>query len=142
MKFLDALKKKKETGMIPVIPDIKMFSPKEGDLMRGRDPVAYAKALAGAGAPVLSVVTEEKEFHGSLKMLRDITSQVNVPVLRKDFIESAEELDDTVNAGASAILLMVACLGEKRLEELYRQALERGLLPLVETPSGSASGCR
>ena len=69
-EFLEALKKRKAEGRIPVIPDIKCFSPKEGDLMKGRDPVRYALELEAAGAPVLSVVTEEKEFHGSLEMLR------------------------------------------------------------------------
>ncbi len=133
MNFLEALKRTKEGYRIPVIPDIKVYSPKEGELLKGRDPVFYAQSLVSAGAPVLSVVTEEKEFHGSLQLLKDICSSVKVPVLRKDFIEEAGDLDETIKAGASAILLMVACLGERKLEMLYREALRRGLIPLVET---------
>ncbi len=133
MDFLKALKIKKGEGLIPVIPDIKAFSPKEGDLLRGRDPAGYAAMLAAAGAPALSVVTEEKEFHGSVRMLEDICSHVKVPVLRKDFIEDERDLDETVKAGASAILLIVSCLGEEKLERLYKGALHRGLMPLVET---------
>ena len=133
MSFLEALKKTKARGIIPVIPDIKVFSPKEGELLRGRDPAAYASDLALAGAPVLSAVTEQKEFHGSLDMLEDICRHVEIPVLRKDFIEDERDLDATLKAGASAILLMVSCLGEKKLETLYRAALGRGLMPLVET---------
>ena len=60
-RFLKALRKA-ETGGFPVIPDIKCISPKDGDLMRGRDPVGIARALVSAGAPVLSVVTESASF--------------------------------------------------------------------------------
>ena len=133
MNFLTALKKRRDAGPFPVIPDIKSFSPKEGDLLRGRAPVSLALQLEAAGACVLSVVTEEREFHGSMDILRQICRAVSVPVLRKDFIESEADLLETKKAGASAILLMYACLGKDRLEALYEKALEMGLVPFVET---------
>lgn len=133
MDFLTALQNKQKTGAIPVIPDIKCFSPKDGDLLRSRDPVQIARDLAGAGAPALSVVTESKEFGGSLELLRSICAVVSVPVLRKDFVTDRSDLEETLRCGASAILLMVSCLGEKRLEELYHEAIELGLTPFVET---------
>lgn len=133
MKFLDALLAAQNDKKNIVIPDIKCFSPKEGDLMRGRNPVEYALQLEAAGAPVLSVVTEEKEFHGSLTMLRDIAAAVKVPILRKDFIHTREDLLETMEAGASAILLMCSCLEREELIYLYEQALEIGLDPFVET---------
>ncbi len=133
MIFLEALNQKKQSGSIPVIPDIKCFSPKEGELMNGRDPLEYARALEAAGAPALSVVTEEKEFHGSMEMLKTICENVHIPVLRKDFIEEVRDLDETAKAGASAVLLITACLGEEKLTIFYREAMNRGLLPLVET---------
>lgn len=133
MQFLEALLSAKTEKKNIVIPDIKCFSPKEGDLMRGRNPVKYALDLQEAGAPVLSVVTEEKEFHGSLQMLRDIAAAVKVPILRKDFIHTREDLLETKEAGASAILLMCSCLEKEELRLLYAQALEIGLDPFVET---------
>ena len=133
MNFLTALKKRRDAGPFPVIPDIKSFSPKEGDLLRGRAPISLALQLEAAGACVLSVVTEEREFHGSMDILRQICRAVSVPVLRKDFIESEADLLETKKAGASAILLMYACLGKDRLEALYEKALEMGLVPFVET---------
>ena len=54
-RFADALIARKKAGFIPVIPDIKCTSPKEGDLLLGRDPLAVAQLLARAGAPALSV---------------------------------------------------------------------------------------
>lgn len=133
MRFLDALRAAKNEKKNIVIPDIKCFSPKEGDLMRGRNPVDYALALQSAGAPVLSVVTEEKEFHGSLQILKNIAEAVDVPILRKDFIHTREDLLETKEAGASAILLMCSCLEREELITLYHQALEIGLDPFVET---------
>lgn len=133
MDFLNALINAKKRKQNIVIPDIKCYSPKEGDLMAGRNPVEYAKCLVRSGAPVLSVVTEEKEFHGSVKMLREIADAVDVPILRKDFIHTREDLIETKESGASAILLMCSCLEKEELKYLYEQALSLGLDPFVET---------
>lgn len=84
-RFSDSLKARKQAGFIPVIPDIKCTSPKEGDLLRGRDPVEAARLLAEAGAPALSVVTEPKNFGGSLELLERIAAAIKLPVLRKGF---------------------------------------------------------
>lgn len=133
LEFLDALKRRKDDGGIPLIPDIKCFSPKEGDLMMGRDPVLLARQLEQAGACAVSVVTETKEFHGSMELLKQVCTALKVPVLRKDFITCEADLDETKAAGAKAILLMVSCLGEERLTTLYHAALKKGLTPFVET---------
>ena len=133
MHFFETLRQHAGGKTNLVIPDIKCFSPKEGDLLRGRDPVALARALVSAGAPVLSVVTEEKEFHGSMELLHRICAAVDVPVLRKDFVTEPKDLRETVKAGASAILLMYSTLGRERLNTLYHEALKYGLTPFVET---------
>ena len=91
-RFADALIARKKAGFIPVIPDIKCTSPKEGDLLRGRDPLAVAQLLARAGAPALSVVTEPKDFGGSLDLLRQLVKATTLPILRKDFVTSREDL--------------------------------------------------
>ncbi len=133
MNFLEALRSRKQAGGTPVIPDIKCFSPKDGDLLCGRDPVLLAEELERAGACALSVVTEETEFRGSLRLLREVCSRVQIPVLRKDFLETAADLEETRAAGASAVLLMYSCLGKEKLTELYGEALRLGLIPFVET---------
>ena len=133
MNLLKALQLVSLTGRIPVLPDIKCISPKDGDLLRGRDPLLIAKELVNAGAPALSVVTERDSFGGSMDLLRGVCAAVDVPVLRKDFVEDEKDLDETKAAGADAVLLMVSCLGEERLAKLYHAALARGLTPFVET---------
>lgn len=132
-KFSQALLARKQAGFLPVIPDIKCISPKEGDLLRGRAPAAAAKLLAAAGAPALSVVTEPKNFGGSLALLEHIAAATTLPVLRKDFITCAADLKLTKACGADAVLLICAILPFPLLEELYKEALEIGLEPLVET---------
>ncbi len=129
--FITALKEAKRRGNV-VIPDIKCVSPRDGDLLRGRDPVDIAKELVASGAPALSNVTEAARFGGSIDTLRRICSACGVPVLRKDFIETADDLRETADAGASAILLIYSCLGRAKLEKLYEQAFAIGLVPFVE----------
>lgn len=132
MDFLTALKTAKQKGRNVVIPDIKCHSPKEGDLLSGRNPIDIAKALVDAGAPVLSVVTEEHHFKGNKRMLREIAS-LGVPVLRKDFLKTKADIHETKSLGASAVLLMYSCLDDNMLRELYEEAKSIGLDVLVET---------
>ncbi len=124
-------------GFAAVIPDIKCASPKEGDLLRGRDPVEAAHALVSFGAPALSVVTERERFGGSPELLRKIAKSAGVPVLRKDFITDEKHLDETAKLGASAVLLICAMLDVKTLDLLYHRSISLGLEPLVETHTSS-----
>lgn len=128
-----ALWKQHVLGKIPVIPDIKCKSPGEGDLLLGRDPAAIAKSLAAAGAPAISVVTEGEHFGGSPELLRQIARAVSIPILRKDFITTREQLLESVEIGASAVLLISAILEKGQLPKLLEEALALGLEPLVET---------
>ena len=133
MRFSSAIRNQKTTGTIPVIPDIKCVSPKHGDLLRGRCPVETAVLLKNAGAAVMSVVTESKDFGGSLGLLRNIAEATGLPVLRKDFITCPDDLKISLDNGAAAVLLMCATQTEKSLFELYEAAMQMGLEPLVET---------
>lgn len=118
---------------IPIIPDIKIRSPQAGDLMRGRDPVEFARVLAAAGAPVLSVVTEPEYFGGSTELLGHIVQAVSVPVLRKDFLKKSEQLQESADLGASAVLLIASMLETSQMFKLVEESLQLGLEPLVET---------
>jgi indole-3-glycerol phosphate synthase len=131
-RFSSAVIKENERGYIAVIPDIKCLSPKEGDLLKGRDPVDTAKYLVNCGAPVLSVVTERERFSGSPELLRDIVKKTGVPVLRKDFITNEDMLAETAELGAAAVLLICAVTDEYNLKKLYEKSIKLGLEPFVE----------
>ena len=117
--FTDHIKQKQLAGLVPGIPDIKCRSPKEGDLLNGRDPVKIARTFAAAGAPVLSVVTEAEHFGGSLGLLSDIVQTTGLPVLRKDFIQTEQAIIETAQAGAAAVLLISSMLARLTLEQMY-----------------------
>jgi indole-3-glycerol phosphate synthase len=122
----------RENGRIPIVVDIKPISPRDGVLVGQRDPSQLARALVMAGACALSVVTEPENFGGSLDLLRRVVQAVNVPVLRKDFISSPGQVDETLEAGAAAILLTLATIPELALPGLYRRVQALGLEAVVE----------
>ena len=130
--FSHSLLTAKQNGCIPVIADIKCRSPQHGDLLHGRDPVACAEMLTQCGAPALSVVTESLRFGGSLALLERVVEATKLPILRKDFVETSDDLAHTRDSGAAAILLMISVLPEKTFETLYEKSLDLGLEPLVE----------
>ena len=115
-----------------VIADIKPRSPEHGDLLRGRSPAEIALALEAAGCPCLTNVTESKLFGGSLEILQSICRAVKIPVLRKDFISTAEDLKASKSAGAAAVLIICSSMPPEKAELLYRQSLEMELEPMVE----------
>ena len=101
-------------------------------MLRGRDPAEAAKLLTEAGAPALSVVTEPKNFGGSLKLLERVAAETKLPILRKDFIRCTDDLKITRDSGAAAVLLICAIQPLPLLTKLYEEALKIGLEPLVE----------
>jgi len=132
-KCTTALWNQHRSGKIPVIPDIKCKSPGEGDLLMGRDPVLIAKSLRAAGASVISVVTESEHYGGSPELLYQIAQATSIPILRKDFIITREQLLESVDIGASGVLLIASMLEKEQLFKLIEEALVLDLEPLVET---------
>ena len=122
------------------IIDFKPISPKHGDLFeksmvfknhaQGGGLVEVARRLEKAGVLGLSVVTEYEHFGGSLELLRSIAKAVSVPVLRKDFIRTEDDLRETLDCGAKAALLI--CAATPNVGELHEKALSIGLRPVVE----------
>lgn len=133
--FTDILMRKSEDSGVAVIPDIKCKSPAEGDLIPETDAAGLAAELVKAGAPVISVVTEKDHFGGSAKLLERIALSAAVPVLRKDFIVHREQLAESVDMGASAVLLIASMIERDTLARLTEDALKLGLEPLVEIHS-------
>ena len=127
----------KQQGILPLIADIKPASPRDGHLVGARDAAALARTLVGAGACALSVVTEPKYFGGSLETLRRVCEAAKVPVLRKDFFSSVEQLEESRKQGAAAVLLTLATIPHPLALVLYRRARELGLEVVVEVHNRS-----
>lgn len=127
-----SIRRRQAEGVMPVISEIKVFSPKEGDLLRGRTPEDLAAVMATTPVAGVSVVTDLITFGGDTDIIRTIRPLVAVPILRKDFTMSARDLDETVACGADAVLLTVCLLHDEPLVLLHAGAHERGLETLVE----------
>jgi indole-3-glycerol phosphate synthase len=117
---------------IHVIAEVKKASPSRGVIRELFDPLAIAKGYLAGGASALSVLTEEDHFQGHDRYLRDISRNVKLPTLRKDFIFDAYQIFEAKVLGASAYLLIVACLKPKQLADLIALGAELKLTPLVE----------
>jgi indole-3-glycerol phosphate synthase len=117
---------------LAVIAEVKRRSPSGGDIAPELDAAARARAYEAAGADAVSVLTEPDRFRGSLDDLRAVCAAVRIPVLRKDFIVDRQQLWEAAEAGAAAVLLIVAALTDDELHELLLESLDCGLDPLVE----------
>lgn len=115
-----------------VIAEIKRRSPSKGLIRTDFDPVELARAYACGGAAALSVLTDEHFFGGHLDFLRRIRAAVGLPLLRKDFVVDAYQIDEARVAGADAVLLIVSALAQDELVSLHAHAAALGLDALVE----------
>ncbi len=114
-----------------VIAEIKKASPSEGSI-RAVSVADRALRYLDGGAVAVSVLTDSKFFGGSYDDLADVAAAVTAPVLCKEFIYFKEQLDLAYLCGADLALLIARALDAKRLEELYRYALDLGMVPIVE----------
>lgn len=117
---------------ISVIAEVKRASPSKGDIRPDLDVAEIVSLYERAGASAISVLTEERHFKGSLDDLRAARRACNLPLLRKDFIIDPYQIWEAAEAGADAILLIVAALSPAQLDHLLEEAVIAGLDCLVE----------
>ena len=120
-------------GELKVIAEIKRRSPSKGDLASIADPASLAVQYADGGAAVISVLTEQRRFNGSLADLDAVRARVDVPLLRKDFTLDEYQIWEARAHGADLILLIVAALTDQQLREFSVLSRELGMNVLVET---------
>ena len=117
---------------IAVIAEVKRASPSRGALASIDDPAALARAYQDGGARVISVLTEQRRFHGSLDDLDTVRASVSIPVLRKDFIVRPYQIHEARAHGADMLLLIVAALEQSVLTSLLERTESLGMTALVE----------
>jgi indole-3-glycerol phosphate synthase len=117
---------------IKVIAEVKRRSPSKGVLAPDLDVASLAGTYRDAGASAISVLTDQEFFAGSLEDLAQVRRSVELPMLRKDFTVSENDVLDAAAAGAGAVLLIVAALSDAQLRSYLDVAERCGIDALVE----------
>ena len=115
-----------------VIAEVKKASPSKGVIREDFDAVAIARAYAAHGATCLSVLTDQRFFQGSDQYLADIRCEVDLPILRKDFMLDPYQVLEARAMGADCILVILAMVDDALASELCAVAREQGLSVLPE----------
>jgi indole-3-glycerol phosphate synthase len=117
---------------VKVIAEIKRKSPSKGWINEHLDPVGLARAYESGGASAISVLTDEQYFAGSARDVIAVRSATKLPLLRKDFTVSENDVLDAAAMGAAAVLLIVAVLSDQELVRFLDLAHRCCLDALVE----------
>lgn len=115
-----------------IIAEFKRKSPSKPDINIQANPVEVALHYARGGASAMSILTEPGYFSGSLEDLRAIRSQVDLPLLRKDFIIDPYQVYEAKAAGANLILLIGRILSKQQIADLCGLAHELDMEVLFE----------
>ena len=130
--FADALARRIAAGEPAVIAEIKRASPSKGVLREDFRPAEIAASYARGGAACLSVLTDLDFFQGSDAYLKEARAACDLPVIRKDFIIDPYQVVEARVIGADCVLLIAACLDDRRLADLSALARDLGLDVLIE----------
>ena len=115
-----------------VIAEVKRSSPSKGALATITDPAGLAAQYEEAGAQVVSVLTEQRRFGGSLADLDVVRKAIELPILRKDFMVDEYQFYEARAHGADVVLLIVAALSKNQLEDYFHLSNELGMRSLIE----------
>ena len=123
----------KRGNAMHVISEVKRKSPSKGALAEIGEPAELAVAYEAGGASVISVLTEERRFGGSLADFDAVRAAVGIPLLRKDFTVDPYQIYEARAHGADLVLLIVAALDDAQLREFLDLTHALGMNALVET---------
>lgn len=127
-EFEEAIKE----GDISFICEVKKASPSKGIIAKDFPYVEIAKDYEKAGATCISVLTEPEYFKGDKTYLKEISRNVTIPLLRKDFVIDEYMIYDAKIHGASCVLLICSLLDERTIKKYIHICDELGLSALVE----------
>lgn len=122
----------RQPGRVSLLAEIKYAAPSRGHLGQKCSPEELARVYEQGGARGISVLTEEHFFQGDPLFLQRVARSSHLPLLRKDFLLTPEQIEDSYHLGADAVLLLAGVLGAEKLPLLMVTATRWGLEALVE----------
>lgn len=130
-----SLKEELSQPGITIIAEVAGGSPMRGQIRDSYRPSTHAKSFVENGARAISVATDRFLYWGEDKHLSEVRAQVQVPLLRRDFIFEEYQIEESKILGADAVFLVAALLETDRLRDLRTLALSKGLDVVVEVYS-------
>jgi indole-3-glycerol phosphate synthase len=128
---------RRDGGPLRLLAEVKLASPSAGRLSHALAPDARALAYAEAGAAMVSVLCDGPFFEGSWEHLGEARARLDaaghaVPLLAKEFVLDARQIEEARDRGGDAVLLIARIVDASTLKDLARVAREEGIEPLVE----------
>jgi indole-3-glycerol phosphate synthase len=117
---------------INIIAEIKKASPSQGQIAPDCNPAEFAAKFRDGGSAALSVLADEKYFHGSPKYLEIAKKAARLPVLYKEFIVSSYQIYYARLMKADAVLLIAGILDVRQMRSFREMAQDSGMTALIE----------
>ncbi len=136
-----SLKEKLFNGEPNIIAEFKRKSPSKGWMNEGIDISEVIPGYEEHGAAAISVLTDKKFFGGDIEELKVARLEVDIPLLRKDFMIDEFQLYEAKSYGADLILLIAACLSKEQVQQLTQKAKDLQLEVLLEIHSEKEIEC-
>ena len=120
---------------VSIIAEIKKSSPSAGLIVKEFDPKKIAREFFNGGASCLSILTEEKYFHGKLEYIHEIKKEIKLPVLCKDFFIDPYQIPLAKSFGADCVLIILSAVDGVLAKDLYQTANDLNISTIIEVHS-------
>lgn len=115
-----------------IIAEFKRQSPSKGIINNNAEPLEVVSAYEKFGASGISILTDHDFFGGNLNDVLSVRNEINIPILRKDFMIDEYQFYEAKSIGADVVLLIASCLSPAQVQEFTDLAQELKMEVLLE----------
>ncbi len=115
-----------------IIAEFKRKSPSKGIINDKADVLEVSKSYENFGASGISILTDSEFFDGNFADVLKVRKEINIPILRKDFMIEEYQFYEAKSIGADVVLLIAACLSVNQVQEFTELSHQLGLEVLLE----------